>query len=414
MVSFQANSIRNILTLRYDPTKRSSEKKLRPQDFKQTHNEDNLSEIIESMVKNEIRLRIGKADNIAIPIGSGIDSAVILALAKEIFPNKNIFGISLGFCDPQDETEGARRICHALNAECFALNVENVLEDLPFQISIVGEPRWNLWYYYVSEYAKKLGADIMLTGDGGDELFAGYVFRYAKYQSLMKDKHEPPISFPPCDVKWVRKAWSYLQCHDRDWVPDQEEIFGQEMSQVFDWYTILCYFRPYFDNNLDQELNQVLLADYNGKLLYDWIPTNTKLSKYFKIKTLTPLLGCSITKFAPHIPIEKKYNPKNQEGKLILREILEKHGILHLIAKKKQGFGMDLVNLWRTYGEDMAQRYLANAQICQREIVDKVWIKKTMDNPKISKDPRNINKILQLVALEIWYRTFVRKETVKK
>ena len=365
------------------------------------------------MLKHEIKLRVGKANNIAVPIGSGIDSAVILAIAKQVFPKKNIFGISLGFCDSQDETTDARRICDALDTECYTIAIENVLKDLPSQIYIVGEPRWNLWYYYVLKHAKKYRAEIMLTGDGGDEIFAGYVFRYSKYLSLMKDDDEPTISFPRQDTKWIRKAWSYLQCHDRDWVPDQKRIFGSKMSSTFDWYTILRYFRPYFDNNIDQELNQVLLADYNGKLLYDWIPTNSKLSNYFRIKSLSPFLTESITEYVPHVPVEQKYNPENQEGKLILREVLRRHGISQLIAKNKQGFGMDLVYLWEKHGKGIAQRYLADAKICQRQIIDKAWIIQTMENPRIDKDPRYINKVLQLVSLEIWYRIFVKKEAVK-
>jgi len=402
-------SIQNILTFRYDPGKPAAEKKLGIRDFKENNYRLDIPSKIESILKNEIKRRISKADNVAIPIGTGIDSAVIMTLAKEVFPSKNIFGISLGFHDSRDETNGAKQICNSLGVDCHVVIVENALADLPLQIRIAGEPRWNLWYYYVLERAKKLGANIILTGDGGDELFAGYVFRYAKYLNLIQAGDEPPFSFEERETEWIKRAWSYFQCHNRDWVPDQERMFGSELSSSFDWYSMMRYFKPYFNNNM-KGLNQVFLADYNGKLLYDWIPTNSRLSNYFGIKSSSPFMADSIIEIAPHIALEQKYDVTTQEGKLILREILKRHEMLQYVAKNKQGFGMDLVTLWKKQGRELADKYLHNAAICQRNIINKAWLSETMNSSEKSEDPRYINKMLQLTSLEIWYRDFGRNE----
>jgi len=54
-------------------------------------------------------------------------------------------------------------------------------------------------------------------------------------------------------------------------------------SQIkFAWSSIYQLVKIYFDNNLDP-LEQVLLADYHGKLMYDFIPTN---EKFLNILTL--------------------------------------------------------------------------------------------------------------------------------
>ena len=362
------------------------------------------------MLRNEIRLQVGKAENVAIPIGSGIDSAVIMALARAEFPEKNIFGISMGFSGSQDETADAKRICRAIGTECHTVRVKNVLLDLPLQISIVGEPRWNLWYYYVLENARKLGADMMLTGDGGDELFGGYVFRYSKYLGIIAGKFQLPGAVPEKDGAWARRAWAYLQCHDRDWVPDQEKMFGPKMSGIFDWFRVLQYFKPYFDTaKPESDLSQVFLADYNGKLIYDWIPTNARLSKYFGTRMSSPFLSEFLVEYAPHIPVHQKYNRESQQGKLVLRTILEKYGILDHVGKNKLGFGMDLVNMWDSHGRTISHEYLEDAVICKEQLIDKDWLARTLDGLKKSKDLRYINKILQLLSLEIWYRITVTK-----
>lgn len=406
----EAQAIRNLLTLRYDPEIPTFEKKLYLRDFSEIRHNESVSERIESILRNEIRIQVGRAKNVAIPIGSGVDSAVIATLAKEVLPGKNIFGVSLGFEGHQDETADAKKICDTLGIECHVMHIKNVLMDLPFQLKIVREPRWNLWYYYVLKQSRTLGADIMLTGDGGDELFGGYVFRYSKYLKMVEDGSDLPFSVPRSDAKWARRAWAYLQCHDRDWVPDQEKMFGPRISPIFSWYDILRYFRTYFNSAArNDDLNQVFLADYNGKLTYDWIPTNAKLSNHFGIKMSSPFLSDPLIEYAPHIPVRQKYDLETQQGKLILRAILEKHDILKYVGKKKLGFGMDLITLWDRYGAKLSTEYLEDATICEEQLIDRDWLRLSLHRLKKNKDLRYVNKILHLLSLEIWYRVFVSK-----
>ena len=96
----------------------------------------------------------------------------------------------------------------------------------------------------------------LASGDGGDELFGGYTFRYKKFLSLIDTNSTP-----------VEKIKAYLSCHERDHVTDQEEVFGKKAR--FSWECIYKTLIPYFDNTLSP-IQQVFLADYNGKLLYNF------------------------------------------------------------------------------------------------------------------------------------------------
>ena len=55
----------------------------------------------------------------------------------------------------------------------------------------------------------------------------------------------------------MKKFIAYLNCHERDWVPDQELIFGNESK--FNWEEIYQILEPYFNNSLSN-LTQVFLS----------------------------------------------------------------------------------------------------------------------------------------------------------
>ncbi len=57
---------------------------------------------------------------------------------------------------------------------------------MPKLIDIVKEPRWNLYQYYPLEYGRR-NSNVIYSGDGGDEVFAGYTFRYNKFLALYKN-----------------------------------------------------------------------------------------------------------------------------------------------------------------------------------------------------------------------------------
>lgn len=271
--------------------------------------------------------------------------------------------------------------------------IDNFFKELPKAISIAKLPYWDLHWYNIAEKAKSL-ANVFLSGDGGDELFGGYTFRYKKFLSLEKQH------FTILD-----RVKSYLACHERDWVPDQEKIFGKKI--IFSWNKIYLLLTPYFDNKL-HPLSQVFLADYNGKLLYNMIPLYDKFHKYLQITHVAPLLSDKLIKYATHLPIEAKYDNKNNLGKIILRKILEKYGIDKLVTERKQGFSVDTVNLWKRYGQKLCKYYLNNASITKDGWINGDWIKKYIDT--VDLDVRYINKFLGLLAFEIWYRLFVTKE----
>ena len=390
----QPASIRSILTLRYDSTLQPLLPKLGWQDFVESPT-TNKTEYVEGKIIQVLQDEIGTANRISISLSGGIDSTLMLALLRKSFPDITIDAISIKFAESIDESIQAKKIAEQFNANHKTVYIDNYLRELPQAISIIGLPFWDLHWYHVAREAKST-SQLLVSGDGGDELFGGYTFRYQKFLSLINENSSPK-----------EKTIAYLKCHERDWVPDQEKLFGEKIP--FSWEDIYYIILPYFENSLPP-IAQVFLADYNGKLLYNWLPLNTKFHQYFGLKAVTPLLSKDIVSFATHIPYHLKYDKKENIGKLPLRQILSKYVKNSDIVTKKQGFSIDTVNLWKSHGQEICNYYLSDGRIIREGLVNGDWIAKTLEKLKTEPDMRYVNKFLGLLSLEIWFRLFITKE----
>ena len=380
-----------ILSLRYNPHHNTDLPKLNWKDFfpsSENVSADFIQKILQKSIEKKI---INQNDTLTMALSGGIDSTLVLSLIKETIPHQNVEALSIQFADSVDETITAKKIADELDVSHKTIFLENFFKELPKAISIVKQPFWDIHWYYVAQNAN---SDWIVSGDGGDELFGGYTFRYSKFLSLVDTTSTPR-----------EKSMAYLQCHERDHVPDQEDIFGKKSN--FSWESIYKIIEPYFSNSLPL-LEQVFLADYNGKLLYNFSPIANNINNYFKLKSLRPILDSNIIKIATHIASSKKYDSQNNIGKLLLRKILENLKKDHLIEKEKLGFSVNPTNLWLSYGYDLCENYLDNSRLVSDNWINSVWIKKHLQ--KNITDIRYINKFFGLLAFEIWYRIFVSKE----
>ena len=386
-------SIVNILTLRYDSNLKPNLPIKTWKDFTKTNESVDINSI-ENSITMYIKQKLENFDgNVSIALSGGVDSTLVLSLLRKIRPDIDVQAVSIKFANSIDETTDASKIAKTFDAEHHIVTLDNYLSELPKAISIIKMPFWDLHWYYVVKKSQNL-SKILISGDGGDELFGGYTFRYKKFLSLTTEKSSS-----------MEKVLAYLECHERDRVPDQEKIFNKKSK--FSWELIYQQLLPYFDNKLSR-LEQVFLADYNGKLLYNFNPINTVVIKNFGMNLLTPILNEKLLLKSPSIQQSEKYDQVNDIGKIPLRTILKKNGHDHLVGKQKLGFNVNTINLWKSYGHKLCKDFLSDSRVVSDGWINNEWIQKYIDNDTL--DVKYINKFLGILALEVWYRLFVTKE----
>lgn len=391
---------RYLLTLRYNPLLIPVLQNISHIDMRPACSSS--PKIIEDLARkaiNEICKTPGA--RVTVSLSGGVDSTLILGLLRKYFPNLDIIAISIRFSDGHDETKLAARTAEHLGVEHTIINIDDYVRELPAAICAAALPMWDLHWYHVAKQASIESADVLISGDGGDELFGGYSFRYGGF--LAEDKNRDGAGLNSID----QRIRAYLKNHIRDYVPDHENLFGPRMR--FSWDDIWKVLRPHFDNALDP-LEQVFLADYNGKLLYNFAHVSSAMSRHFDIKTASPLLSNEMIRYAMRIHASEKYDVTSDKGKLPLRKLLETMKLDHLVSDSKLGFSPNTMSYWKRKGYNICSTYLrdGDSRIVSDGWINEGWVRKNLSQD--IEDVRYVNKFLGLLAFEIWYRIFITKD----
>ncbi len=391
--SLDKNGIQNILSIRYDPTKKPPISKAMWKNFSPSNN-ISTNEIYSKLLLSTKKNISNANEPLAISLSGGIDSTLCLAFLRKAFPKRKIFAICGVFEERFDESNIAQMAAKKFNASLITVKMNSIFSNMPEIVSITGKPRWNTYNHIIAKEAKKY-SNTLVTGDGADELFGGYVFRYKKFLTLSR-KHD----------NWKIKILNYLEGHNRDWVPDQESMFGTSIK--FSWKKIHEYFKPYFQNPLDP-LQQVMLADFNGKLLYDFIPTSKQIFSHYDLKPGQLFLDDDVVSSALHLPISQKYDFKSNKGKLVLRKIAKKLDVPHL--DEKRGFSPSLFFDWEKNGKKIFKKHIIDTEpsIFKKKLINPNWVYRAFEIVKDDSDIRYLNRLISILSLEIWFRLFISK-----
>ena len=132
------------------------------------------------------------------------------------------------------------------------------------------------------------------------------------------------------------------------------------------------------------------------------------------MERFSPFLDKDVRSFALGLPISSKYNLKTDQGKLILRQINNRLKIKPM--KEKHGFSPSLIFDWQKFGKDIFMLYAfeKKSNIYSKNIINRDWMIHALERIENDGDIRYLNRITSILALEIWYRIFIKKDLKPK
>lgn len=368
-----------------------------------------------------------------VPVGSylsgGIDSAAIVATAAPHiarmqtftggFEMSSVEGFEAGF----DERRAAEIVAYTYGTEHYeqVLNAGDIRWALPRVTWHLEDLRLGMSYsnYYVSRLASKF-VKVCLSGAGGDELFAGYPWRYYRvFRSLGADDY-------------FRQSFDYWQRLTRE--PERLRLLrgaGEEASDAAMFEAFKTGFgdidRLKFDTAEDQIA--VALTFECRTFLSSLLIVGDKLSMAHGLEERVPFLDNDLVDFVQRLPVrlkladldhmlsidedavKKKLLAAEQfgGGKFVLREAME-----HLLPEEtrqrpKQGFSSPDGSWYRGENAAYVREFLLSDDLAMGDYIDGAEVRRIVE-AHMSGAANNRLLIWSLLSFEQWCRTFLRGE----
>jgi asparagine synthase (glutamine-hydrolysing) len=364
-----------------------------------------------------------------VPVGSylsgGMDTGAIAAIAARQIPNMCSFtvgfdltsasGLEMGF----DERRPAERMSYLFGTEHYEMvlkagDMERAMGEVVWHLE---EPRVGQSYpnYYAAKLASRFGK-VVLSGAGGDELFAGYPWRY--YRAVVNDDF----------ANYAEKYFSFWQ----RLLPGAEH--RQILAPVADTaskVSLRAIFRNVFHEHAERLTSP---EDYVNHSLYFEAKTflhgiltvEDKLSMAHGLETRVPFLDNDLVDFAMRVPIRKKlgnldavirqdenepgpkterYFNKTRDGKLLLRTLMRRYVPTDIADGVKQGFSAPDASWFRGESIDYVRRTLMTNDARIFDMLDRKTVHDLVGEHLEGKANRRL-LVWSLLWLEEWSRAF--------
>ena len=358
-------------------------------------------------------------------LSGGMDSGSITAIAASQIPYLKTFtcgfdlhsasGLELGF----DEREKAEYMSYLFKTEHYEMvlkagDMERILPHLAWHME---EPRVGQSYpnYYIAQLASKF-VKVMLSGTGGDELFGGYPWRY--YRAVINNDFEDYID------KYY-DFWQRLipnEVVSDVFAPIWPSVSGVDTREIFKsvFHKTNRLTRP------EEYINYSLCFEAKT-FLHGLLVVEDKLSMAHSLETRVPFLDNDLVDFAMQVPVNlklrnltdiirmnenepgiktDKYYQKTNDGKLILRTVMEKYIPTELTSAVKQGFSAPDASWFRGESIDYVRQTLYNERARIYEYMDRDFIRLLIDEHLQGKTNRRLF-IWSLLNFEWWLRSYI-------
>lgn len=363
---------------------------------------------LDELLRDAVGLRM-EAD---VPLGAflsgGVDSSTVVALMQSQ-SSRPVHTFSIGFEGGEyDESRYAKDVADHLGTDHHALHItaRDALDVVPLLPSMYDEPfadASQIPTYLVSRFARD-NVTVSLSGDGGDELFAGYN-RHFWGGGLRSKLDRLPKSFRHAAAAAVRTDWfgrslewtmPMLPARFRlnnpraktDMLADMlaatsdEERYRLLVSHWRDPASVVIgvkdpvVWEEEGAPHLPDSREWMMCRDMAGYLPDDILVKVDRASMAVGLEARVPLLDHRIVEFAWRIPMHQKV--RSGQGKWLLRQVLYQYVPRELIERPKQGFGGPVADWLRGPLRDWAESLLSEARLRSEgffhpEIIRAAW-----------------------------------------
>jgi asparagine synthase (glutamine-hydrolysing) len=407
----------------------------------QFNEDDSLSEQewverVREQVERSVRAQMIADVPLGAFLSGGVDSSSIVSLMTGMVSQK-VTTYTFGFKSEdlrydilEDDVKYAREIGAKLETDYHESFFEpKVMELLPKLVYHLDEPVADpaaITSYLICKAARER-LTVLLSGMGGDEVFAGYPRHIAvkiaeAYNLIPSFISRPLVEAMPASMpgrfnsvfrntkKLARSAalplreryLGYCTYFKED---EKASLYSGEMNRAMLDFNALAAHQNYFDKVADEDfVNQMLYVDLKTFLPCLNLTYTDKTSMAASMEVRVPLLDHELVEMAARIPARLKI--KGLTRKYVLKKAAEKWLPRNIIYRKKAGFSAPLRSWLHNDLRPMVEDLLCEANIKQRGYFDYSEVRRLIDDNLAGREDNGL-KIFQLLTLELWHRQFI-------
>lgn len=337
------------------------------------------AEELQSLIDDATRLRLVADVPVGAFLSGGIDSAAIVAAMRKVRPDAETHTFSVGFTERGfDEIEAARESAQYLNSIHTDARVDaHLAQTLPDLVRYADEPFADtslLPTYELSRFARRR-TTVVLSGDGGDELFAGYVTyranvlrrRMARLPTPLIGAARALLAAIPSDhgkVSWNYKGRQFLdhcqlpfeRAHFswRQFLPD--EIVGALLAgnSAPVTHPFAAFERAFDDVRHWDEQRRAAYVDVKTWMVDDILVKVDRASMAHALEVRPPFLDHRLVEFAFKLP--SHYSIKGNRQKRILKASQKDRLPPSVLQRRKAGFNAPVSRWFQSEIQDHFER----------------------------------------------------------
>lgn len=364
-------------------------------------------------------------------LSGGLDSGLIVAMMARN-SSRRVRTFSIGFEDEKfDETRDAREVARLYNTRhtTFQVTAKDLLKNLPRLTDYYDEPIGDnsiLPTLLVCRLARSK-VKVALTGDGGDENFAGYdrynIVNFSSYLAklphfvnedltiltsgifkLYPDKYTERLSrfFRTLNSPFYQKYMNYNCFFIND---VKKRLYTDDFEKTVNRNNTFERYKKLYDKKLD-DLDNALKIDIQTYLADDLLSKTDTASMSVGLELRAPFLDHLLVEKMAQIPSGLK--ARKGIKKSILKEMAVKNNLLpkDIVYKRKQGFNIPQNKWFKSILKDFIYETILSKSLMTRNIFDQTKLKKYLDDyyqTNLNYD----NNIFALVMLSLWVKKYL-------
>ena len=365
-----------------------------------------------------------------VPLGAflsgGIDSSAVAAYMTQTGHQAPVT-ISVGFDHAAyDELAHARRVAEHLGCEfhprTVTPDIESLLPRLAWHFDEPFADSSAVPTYYVCRAAREL-VTVALSGDGGDELWAGYARHgVERWEQRVRSALGPAAGAAgllgralPLSIKGARAlrhlasspAQAYALKHAYGmFEPDAKaRLYSGDFAARVRTADPFAPFRDAYDRcGSPDPVDRALYVDVRTYMVDDILTKVDRMSMAVSLEARDPLLDHRLLEFAATVPSSLKL--KDGRGKYLLRRVLERRLPPAILQRGKQGFEAPIGEWLRGPLAPMVDSLLTDGQFRTRGIFDDREVSRLWREHRDARADHR-HRLWQLVMLELWFRQFI-------